>query len=202
MFAIMSAEEYVLNFLSLLNNSSLQAAVFQMPALNNTNNSAAIYLNQMNTIKNYFKRHPYVLVTLVIAFIWITISPIESDKYLELLKNEGLYTLATIDNIKGARSGRWVIVKFNYNGTLYETEERNETIPLSWIGEKVFIKFLPSKPEVADILEDAYVSDSLAKEPDAVWKDLPYSEKPKVSILNSRQRVCPIRWWLDVKLST
>jgi hypothetical protein len=140
----------------------------------------AIYLkNFINSIKNYFKKHPYVLVTLVIAFIWIIINGIEADKYAELLKKEGLYTLATIDNIKGAKSGTWLIVKFNYNGRLYETKERNETVPASWIGEKIFVKFLPSEPEVADILEDAYVTDSLTKEPDTIWKDLPFTQKPK-----------------------
>jgi Mrp family chromosome partitioning ATPase len=127
----------------------------------------------MNGVINYFKKYPYALVMLLIMIIWGTIDSIEAAKYAKLLEKEGVYTLATVTNIKGAKSGRWVTVTFKYKGREYQPEVRNETIPLSWIGEKIFIKFLPSKPVEAEYLDSLDVPDSLLKLPPTIWTKLP-----------------------------
>jgi hypothetical protein len=66
-----------------------------------------------------------------------------------------------------------VTATFTYKGREYEPEVRNETIPLSWIGEKIFIKFLPSKPIEAEFLDSLNVPDSLLKLHPTIWTKLP-----------------------------
>ena len=105
--------------------------------------------------------------------IWMFINSIEATKYSKLLDKEGFYTIATVTDIKGAKSGRYVKVTFYYEGKQYETESRNENIPLSWIGEKIFIKFLPSEPTQAEYFENIEVPDSLIKLPPTIWTELP-----------------------------
>jgi len=108
--------------------------------------------------------------------VWMTVNSIEGAKASKELEKEGLYTLATIKEIKGAKSGRWVKVFFSFNDQKYEAETKNETIPLSWIGEKIFIKFLPSRPIEAQFLDSFKVPDSLLQLPPRIWKSLPASE--------------------------
>lgn len=103
----------------------------------------------------------------------MAINSIEAAKSAKLIEKEGIYTLATITDVKGAKSGRFVVVTFTYQGREYSTESRNESIPLSWIGEKIFIKFLPSDPIQAEYLEKIEVSDSLLKLPPMTWSNLP-----------------------------
>ena len=95
----------------------------------------------MKSIINYFKKYPYALVMILVVGIWATIDTINANKAQQELDKKGKYTIVTVTNIKGAHSERWVDVEFVYNGNKYESERRNETIPLSWIGEKIFIKF-------------------------------------------------------------
>lgn len=127
----------------------------------------------MNRVINYFKKYPYALAMLLIMLVWGTIDSIEAAKYAKLLEKEGVYTLATVTDIKGAKSGRYVTVTFTYKGREYKTEGRNERIPLSWIGEKIFIKFLPSRPIEAEYLDNLDVPDSLLKLPPTIWTKLP-----------------------------
>jgi hypothetical protein len=127
----------------------------------------------MKAIIKYFKKYPYAFVMLMIMFIWMVIDSIQAKHYQGKIEKEGLYSIATIKGIKGAKSGRWVTIQFEYNGDQYESEERNEVIPNSWIGEKVFIRFLPSKPVVCDIIDSIDVPDSIAKLPPTVWNKLP-----------------------------
>jgi hypothetical protein len=127
----------------------------------------------MRLVINYFKKHPYALVMVIVMVVWMTINSIEGAKATKRLAKEGVYTLATIREIKGAKSGRWVKVSFMYDGKQYETEARNEAIPLSWIGEKIFIKFLPSRPIEAEYLDSFKVTDSLLQLPPTIWKSLP-----------------------------
>ena len=56
---------------------------------------------------------------------------------------------------------------------LLQAETRNESIPLSWIGEKVFIKFLPSHPVEFEFYEKVAVPDSLLDESSGLWDTLP-----------------------------
>ena len=129
----------------------------------------------MKHIINYFRKYPYALVMLLVMLIWMTINSIQAAKSKDKLDKEGIYTLGVIKEIKGAKSGRWVTVSFLYNKRIYETESRNERIPLSWIGEKIFIKFLPSRPIEAEYLDYLDVPDSILQLPQAriIWKNLP-----------------------------
>jgi hypothetical protein len=130
-------------------------------------------------ILNYFKKYPYALVLILIMLVWIIINSIEADKYTRKLEKEGVYTIATITNIKGARSGRWVEVTFSYNGREFKTKQRNQTILISWIGKKIFIKFLPSRPEECDYYELIAVPDSLKNLFSPVWKEFPIDTTAK-----------------------
>ena len=124
-------------------------------------------------IINYFKKYPYALIIIIVMIIWATINGIQADHAVKQLKKEGVYTLATIIDIKGARSGRWVEVKFLYNEREYKTKRRNESIPHSWIGKKIFIKFLPSRPVESEYYERIEVPDSLEQLHSPVWEKLP-----------------------------
>lgn len=126
----------------------------------------------MKFIIDYFKKYPYVAVMLIIVVIWGTINTINADKSQQWLDREGKYTIATIIDIQGARSGRWVSVKFLYNGHDHICERRNERIPLTWIGEKIFVKFLPSNPENCEFYDFIGVPDSI-KSFNKVWDSLP-----------------------------
>lgn len=107
------------------------------------------------------------------AIIWMSVNIIQGKDAQQDLEREGKYTLARITKIKGAKSGRWVTVEFNYNGNKITTEAKNETIPQSWIGEKIFIKFLPSRPVESEFLDGIGVPDSLANLPPTIWDSLP-----------------------------
>jgi hypothetical protein len=122
---------------------------------------------------DYFKKYPYALVILFVVIIWAVISTLQADKYTRELQKEGLYTLATIIDVKGASSGRWVEVKFFYNDREYKSKVRNDNISNDRIGEKIVIKFFPSKPVVIELYESIEVSDSLKKISSPIWKDLP-----------------------------
>ena len=127
----------------------------------------------MKKVYLYFRKYPYVLVMASVALVWMTINIIEANRAERALEKYGKYTIATIQRIKGAKSGRWVIVKFEFNGRKYTTETRNESIPLSWVGEKIFIKFLPSRPYDFDLYESIDVPDSLANLTPTIWDSLP-----------------------------
>ena len=148
----------------------------------NTNNSVKAGGKRI-VIVNYFKKYPYALVIIVVLIVWAIINGIESDNYTKKLAKEGMFTIATIKDVKGGH-GRWIVVEFEYNGQRYETEKRNETIPHSWIGEKIFIKFLPSKPVVTDFFERIEIPDSLKKISSRVWKELPVNSSVLRSIPN------------------
>jgi hypothetical protein len=105
--------------------------------------------------------------------VWATINGIEASKAERQLNKEGKFTLATITDIEGAKSGRWVEVEFLYNGSKYSTKRRNEMIPHSWIGEKIFIKFLPSRPVVTEYYENIDVPDSISSLSPTIWDSLP-----------------------------
>ena len=124
-------------------------------------------------IVNYFRKYPYALAVIVIMLIWMTINGIQSGTAKKRLAEDGVFTLATITDIDGARSGRWVEVKFFYNGREYKTKRRNETIPHSWIGEKIFIKFLPSRPVESEYYDRIEVPDSFKQLSSPIWEDLP-----------------------------
>ena len=134
-------------------------------------------------IINYFKKYPYALGVIVVFIVWAIINGIASNNYTKKLANEGMFTIATIKDVKGGH-GRWVVVVFEYNGQKYETEQRNETIPHSWIGEKIFIKFLPSKPVVTDYFERIEIPDSFKKISSGVWKQLPVDRSVLRSVPN------------------
>lgn len=127
----------------------------------------------MKAIINYFRKYPYALILVLIMLIWGTINTIDANKHSKKLQRYGKYTLATITKIKGAKSGRWVTVEFDYKGSKITTEAKNETIPQSWIGEKIFIKFLPSRPVVSEYLDGLKVPDSLANLTPTIWDSLP-----------------------------
>jgi hypothetical protein len=124
-------------------------------------------------IINYFKKYPYALVMLLVVFVWATMDTIEADKINQLLEKEGKFTLARIKKIEGAHSGRYVTIEFHYNGHIYDSEGKNETIPLNWIGEKIFIKFLPSDPIECEYYDRIEIPDSILNLPPTVWDSLP-----------------------------
>jgi hypothetical protein len=127
----------------------------------------------IKSIINYFKKYPYVLVMLLIILVWGTFNTIEANNIEKLLKENGKYTIATIKDIKGAHSGRFVKVEFEYKKIKYESERRNETIPITRIGEKIFIKFLPTDPVNCDYYDDIEIPDSILKRPPQIWDTLP-----------------------------
>lgn len=123
-------------------------------------------------IVNYFKKYPYALVMIIVLIVWGIINSVQVEKYTEMLAKDGIFTVAEIKEIKGSR-GRTVVVEFDYEGRTYKAEKRNETIPHSWIGEKIFVKFLPSRPIVAEYYERIEVSDSLKALSSPLWEELP-----------------------------
>lgn len=127
----------------------------------------------MKAVINYFRKYPYALVMLLVMLVWGAINTIEADKYSRLLAREGKYTIGVVKKIEGAKSGRWVTVEFEFNGRKYTSETKNERIPLSWIGEKYFIKFLPSRPVEFELYDSIEVPDSLANLPPTLWDSLP-----------------------------
>jgi hypothetical protein len=127
----------------------------------------------MKIIVNYFRKYPYALVMVLIMLIWASINTIEANKYSRLLASEGKYTIGIIKKIEGAKSGRWVTVEFLFDGKIYKSETKNERIPHSWIGEKVFVKFLPSRPVEFELYDTIEVTDSLGNLPPTVWDALP-----------------------------
>lgn len=127
----------------------------------------------MKLIINYFKKYPYALIMLLVVIIWASYDTLQADKVQQLLNKDGKFTLGRITKITGARSGRYVTVEFTYNGISFNSEGRNETIPMSWIGEKIFIKFLPSDPIECEYYDDIVVPDSILKLPPTVWDSLP-----------------------------
>lgn len=106
----------------------------------------------------------------------MTINAIQGAEATRKLANEGKFTLAIIKKIKGAKSGRYVEVEFEYSGCKYQVESKNESIPHSSIGEKIFIKFLPSRPSDYDTYEEILVPDSLLNIAPMVWDTLPVKE--------------------------
>lgn len=120
-----------------------------------------LYNDSTRGIVRYFKKYPYALAVIIVMLVWAAINTIQAIEAEKQLAKEGKFTLATITGIKGAKSGRWVKVEFLFNGRTYSTESRNERIPHSWIGEKIFIKFLPSRPVDADYYDTIEVPDSL-----------------------------------------
>ena len=129
-----------------------------------------------NLIFNYFKKYPYVLVVLAIALIWMTINTIQANRAEKELQKNGKYTLGRITAIKGAHSGRFVDVVFEYLGREYQVERRNEYIPESWIGERILIKFLPANPINCEYYDHIEIPDSILKLPPVVWDSLPVKE--------------------------
>jgi len=127
----------------------------------------------MKSLVSYFRKHPYVLIMIVIAIIWMTINIIQGKQAQRDLETDGKYTLAIVKDIKGAKSGRWVKVEFEFDGRKYNAQAKNESIPQSWIGEKVFIKFLPSRPSEFDFYDKVNIPDSLMSLPPTVWDSLP-----------------------------
>ena len=67
--------------------------------------------------------------------IWINVNIIQANQAIQALEKEGKYTIAVIKKIEGAKSGRWVTVEFEFKGRKYTSESRNESIPLTGIGE-------------------------------------------------------------------
>jgi hypothetical protein len=123
----------------------------------------------MSFIINYFKKYPYALVMIIIAIIWMSVNIIQGKNAEQLLRKEGKFTLGTVTAIKGAKSGRYVQIEFEYDGKKIQSEERNETISQSAVGEKVFIKFLPSRPTNFDFYDFIEVPDSLKNRPAEIW---------------------------------
>ena len=127
----------------------------------------------MKVVINYFRKYPYALVLLLVMLIWGTINTIDANKYSRLLAKEGKYTIGIIKKIEGAKSGRWVTVEFKFNNRDYISDAKNESIPLSWIGEKIFIKFLPFKPVVFEFYDKIIIPDSLLYQSPEIWDTLP-----------------------------
>lgn len=134
-------------------------------------------------IINYFKKYPYALVIILVMLVWATINSIQAHYSTKELAKDGKFTLATIKDIKGARSGRWVQVEFEYNGRTYHPKARNESIAHSWIGEKILVKFLPRRPIECEYYDHLDVPDSLLNLPPTVWDTLPVAVE-KQSQLN------------------
>lgn len=127
----------------------------------------------MKAIIINFKKYLYALIMVAIAMVWMTINIIQGRQAKYDLEKEGKYTIGIIKKIEGAKSGRWVTVEFEFNGRKYTSESENESIPLSWIGEKVFIKFLPSRPVEFVFYDKVIIPDSLLNQAPMIWDSLP-----------------------------
>ena len=127
----------------------------------------------MKAVVTYFRKYPFAFIMVAVAMGWITVNIIQGKQAQRELEKEGKYTIGIIKKIEGAKSGRWVTVEFEFNKRRYKSESKNESIPLSWIGEKVFIKFLPSRPVEFEFYDKVTIPDTLLDQPPLIWDSLP-----------------------------
>lgn len=124
-------------------------------------------------IKNYFKKHPYVLIMFIVMGVWMSINMIQSRNSILLREKKGKYTIAEVKKVSVQKTGKFVSIEYINSGKKITSERRFENIPKNFIGEKIFIKFVPGDYHNWEQIMEVPVPDSLKKLPPAVWDSLP-----------------------------
>lgn len=71
------------------------------------------------------------------------------------------------------KTGKFVTIEYINSEKKIITESRFDFIPKNFIGEKIFIIFVPGEYHNWEQIMEFPVSDSLAKLPTTVWDSLP-----------------------------
>lgn len=109
----------------------------------------------------------FVILILIGSFLFIRYKDERLDK-------EGRYTLVTITDITGGKSGLRVFIRFVYLKDTIKTDyvDGTEMVGTSDIGKRYYIKFIPTSPKLAAQIIYKHPLDSLQAPPEG-WKQLP-----------------------------
>lgn len=88
------------------------------------------------------------------------------------VEKEGVYTIATIYNIKKTRGGRGFDYMYIYKGRKYQAHGVAPYVYTKDEGVRFFIQILPNDPE-RRWFHDIRVPDSITEAPHEGWKELP-----------------------------
>ncbi|MEN9919798.1 MAG: hypothetical protein RL662_2234 [Bacteroidota bacterium] len=92
------------------------------------------------------------------------------------VEKEGVYTIATLHNITGARGGVSYAFEYSYGGKNYDSFANSSEKKHSDEGKRFFIQVLPNDPERCK-MTNIRVPDSITQAPYNGWKELPIPKK-------------------------
>jgi hypothetical protein len=119
------------------------------------------------------KRNKILSVSIFLFFVFCIIYNVFTCKRLE---RDGIYSIATIEKVEGARSGKMVHLSYKYQNKTVQNSYIEDVTRASKndVGKRVFIKFRPTDPDGDfDLIEDKPVPDSIKEAPVDGWEKLP-----------------------------
>ena len=105
--------------------------------------------------------------------VWMSINMIQGRNAKINLEKNGKYTIAVVKKVSVQKTGKFVTIEYINSEKKIITESRFDFIPKNFIGEKIFIKFVPGDYHNWEQIMEVPVPDSLKKLPPAVWDSLP-----------------------------
>lgn len=91
------------------------------------------------------------------------------------VRENGIYSVATVTNIRIARNGWKVIVEYTYKGNINKGEGLNDIsdFKLTDVGKRYFVKFQKEQPDGNHILiPNIEVPDSIQSVPPEGWSEV------------------------------
>lgn len=95
----------------------------------------------------------------------------------DIVKKEGVYTIATVYNIEERGGGRRNDFSYSFKGKTYESYGMSPYIHMSDEGKRFFIQILTNDPSRC-FMTRIRVPDSITEAPLEGWKELPIITTP------------------------
>ena len=117
------------------------------------------------------KRSSYYIILAIVFFAAFSIYYfLQSNR---LLSSTGRYTIGTVDKMKPAGNGMRVYISFFYKDVKQERDyiEDIGKIKKLEVGQKFFIKFIPSDNRAFDFNSDCFVPESIKNAPFDGWSE-------------------------------
>lgn len=89
-----------------------------------------------------------------------------------VVAKEGVYTIATIHKVQGARGGLRIDFSYVFDNKNYTGYAVNSSYSRNDVGKRFFIQVLPNDPE-RSLITDIEVPDSITEAPPEGWEKLP-----------------------------